>query len=126
MATILANMASIAECHEEVLRSGGLPALLDFLSEKIPSGGEPSDPTVAVAERVQQKAAIALSRLCVRRQVALQVVESGGLQRLIQLCRSGSERNHSDGVLVACLVSRRRHCRDGSEGQGSCSTMSQS
>ncbi|XP_043198282.1 protein inscuteable homolog [Amphibalanus amphitrite] len=107
VATILANMASVTECHEEVLRSGGLSALLSFLEER-PAGGQRAEPAVQAAERVQQKAAIALSRLSVRRSVALEVAESGGLKRLVQLCRDGAERNHSDGVLVACLATLRK------------------
>ena len=37
--------------------------------------------------------------------VAAQVVELQGVNRLVRLCKEERERNHSDGVLVACLVS---------------------
>jgi hypothetical protein len=36
--------------------------------------------------------------------VATQVVELQGVNRLVRLCKEERERNHSDGVLVACLV----------------------
>jgi hypothetical protein len=36
--------------------------------------------------------------------VAAQVVELQGVNRLVRLCKEERERNHSDGVLVACLV----------------------
>ena len=32
------------------------------------------------------------------------VVEMGGMERMVQLCRQEKERNYSDGVLIACLV----------------------
>lgn len=44
-------------------------------------------------------------RLCSDVQVSKQVVELEGVNRLIRLCKDERERNHSDGVLVACLVS---------------------
>jgi Protein inscuteable C-terminal len=37
--------------------------------------------------------------------VAQQFVELQGAERLVRLCKDEKERNHSDGVLVACLVS---------------------
>ncbi len=33
------------------------------------------------------------------------VLELNGIQRLVQLSRQEKERNYSDGVLIACLVS---------------------
>lgn len=44
-------------------------------------------------------------RLCSDVEVSKQVVELEGVNRLIRLCKDERERNHSDGVLVACLVS---------------------
>lgn len=38
--------------------------------------------------------------------MASQVVSLEGVPRLVRLCRDEKERNHSDGVLVACLVSK--------------------
>lgn len=46
-----------------------------------------------------------LYRLCSDVEVSKQVVELEGVNRLIRLCKDERERNHSDGVLVACLVS---------------------
>lgn len=37
--------------------------------------------------------------------MACQVVDLQGVNRLVRLCKDETERNHSDGVLVACLVS---------------------
>lgn len=45
-------------------------------------------------------------RLCSDVEVSKQVVELEGVNRLIKLCKEERERNHSDGVLVACLVSQ--------------------
>lgn len=44
-------------------------------------------------------------RLCSDVEVSKQFVELEGVNRLIRLCKDERERNHSDGVLVACLVS---------------------
>lgn len=43
-------------------------------------------------------------RLCSDPSVAAQVVDLQGINRLVRLCKEERERNHSDGVLVACLV----------------------
>lgn len=58
-----------------------------------------------VERRLQQKSVIALSRLCSDVEASKQVVENGGLNKLIQLCRERNERFSSDAVLVAALVS---------------------
>lgn len=36
--------------------------------------------------------------------MASQVAKLGGAERLVRLCKDEHERNHSDAVLVACLV----------------------
>jgi hypothetical protein len=45
-----------------------------------------------------------VSRLCSEPEVATQVVQLQGISNLARLCREETERNNSDGVLVACLV----------------------
>lgn len=45
-----------------------------------------------------------ICRLCSDVKVAQQIVDLGGVTRLVQLCKEGKERNNSDAVLVACLV----------------------
>nr|XP_053634436.1 protein inscuteable homolog isoform X2 [Cherax quadricarinatus] len=106
IATVLANLAGSRETAEEVVRCGGVTILLSLLNTR----PAPSHrlPEVATAERVQQKSAIALSRLCKETTVARQVVELGGAERLVRLCKDDQERNHSDAVLVACLAALRK------------------
>ncbi|XP_063860478.1 protein inscuteable homolog [Scylla paramamosain] len=115
IATVLANLAGSREAAEEVVESGGVSVLLGLLN----TGPAPTHrlPEVATAERVQQKSAIALSRLCREASVARQVAEQGGAKRLVRLCKDESERNHSDAVLVACLAALRKMSSSlGSEG----------
>ncbi|XP_042873245.1 protein inscuteable homolog [Penaeus japonicus] len=106
IATVLANLAGSRGAAEEVVAGGGVSVLLSLLNTR----PAPSHrlPEVATAERVQQKSAIALSRLCVRAEVAREVVERGGAKRLVRLCKDEDERNHSDAVLVACLAALRK------------------
>lgn len=104
-ATVLANMASIVECHADLLRGGALDTLLALLHVGV-SGVDAA--TAAAAERVLQKTAIALSRLCVSRAVSQRAVGAGALHRLVQLCREPGERARADGVLVACLTTLRK------------------
>ncbi|XP_068240738.1 protein inscuteable homolog isoform X2 [Palaemon carinicauda] len=106
IATVLANLCGSRETAEDVVGHGGVAVLLNLLNTRPP----PSHrlPEVTTAERVQQKAAIALSRLCVSRTVARCVVANGGAERLVRLCKDEHERNQSDAVLVACLAALRK------------------
>ncbi|XP_050727211.1 protein inscuteable homolog isoform X2 [Eriocheir sinensis] len=106
IATVLANLVGSKEVAEEVVEGGGVAVLLALLNTR----PAPTHrlPEVATAERVQQKSAIALSRLCREASVARQVAKQGGAERLVQLCKDERERNHSDAVLVACLAALRK------------------
>lgn len=96
-------MAAIPEARGHLAQQRAVAALLCFL--QIRHSPLQKRPEIAAAERLQQRTAIALSRLCSDATVAKQVVELQGINRLVRLCKEGRERNHSDGVLVACLVS---------------------
>ncbi|KAJ8930514.1 hypothetical protein NQ314_016676 [Rhamnusium bicolor] len=58
--------------------------------------------------RLQQKSIIALSRLCGEKQAATQIVELGGVEKLVKMCRERNERHDSDAVLVAALATLRK------------------
>ena len=62
MATVLANMAAHSPCQADIRRHGGVELLVRFLHERPLSLASKAE--LAACERVQQKAAIALSRLC--------------------------------------------------------------
>uniref|UniRef100_A0A8C6IB59 Protein inscuteable homolog n=1 Tax=Mus spicilegus TaxID=10103 RepID=A0A8C6IB59_MUSSI len=100
--TILANMSVLEQCGSDIIQENGVQLIMGMLSEK-PRSGTPAE--VAACERVQQKAAVTLARLCRDPDVAQEAVRLSCMSRLIELCRSPSERNSSDAVLVACLVS---------------------
>ncbi|KAL5009728.1 hypothetical protein ScPMuIL_012033 [Solemya velum] len=108
IATILANMAAVDSCRNNIIRSNGVEALLGFLYKR-PSC-YPSPAHMSACERVQQKAAIALSRLCRDSQSAHLIVQLKGIPRLVELCRDAKERNNSDAVLVASLAALRKIC----------------
>ncbi|KAI8772793.1 protein inscuteable [Biomphalaria glabrata] len=115
VATILANMAAIHICQENIRCCGGLDLLVSFLHQKpclLSSGAERS-----ACERVQQKAAIALMRLCQDTRHTFKVIKQKGIPRFVELCRDSQARNNSDAVLVACLAALRKVCalygRDG-------------
>jgi len=111
VAAVLANMAAHAECRTEVVKHGGLPLLLQFLLAEAPVLTEPKPEEyaqMAATERVLQKSAIAISRLCNDKRLAEEVVRLEGLGRLVELCKNESERVGSDGVLVACLAAVRK------------------
>ncbi|XP_062318037.1 protein inscuteable homolog isoform X2 [Osmerus eperlanus] len=103
--TILANLSVIEQSASEVLQEKGIDKLLLLLSEK-PSSTSPSEG--AACERVQQKAAVTLARLSRDPRVAQMAIQLQAVPCLIELCRSPSERNNSDSVLVACLAALRR------------------
>lgn len=103
--TILANMSVLEQCASDIIQENGVQLIMGMLSEK-PRSGTPAE--VAACERVQQKAAVTLARLCRDPHVAQEAVRLSCISRLIELCRSPSERNSSDAVLVACLAALRR------------------
>lgn len=116
--TILANMALLENCRNEIVEFNGLNLLVDYLNEKptnymtsLDENGQncvtddTQESELTACERVQQKAAIALNRFAKHPQYATMIVELGCLPRLVTLCRNSNERNNSDAVLVACLVS---------------------
>nr|XP_048316290.1 protein inscuteable homolog isoform X4 [Myodes glareolus] len=103
--TILANMSVLEQCASDIIQENGVQLIMGMLSEK-PRSGTPAE--VAACERVQQKAAVTLARLCRDPDVAQEAVRLSCMSRLIELCRSPSERNSSDAVLVACLAALRR------------------
>ncbi|KAG0717674.1 Protein inscuteable [Chionoecetes opilio] len=106
IATVLANVAGSKETAEEVVAGGGVAVLLALLNTS--SAPTHRLPEIATTERVQQKSAIALSRLCREASVARQVAQQGGAERLVRLCKDEGERNNSDAVLVACLAALRK------------------
>ncbi|XP_028915175.2 protein inscuteable homolog isoform X1 [Ornithorhynchus anatinus] len=103
--TILANVSILDQCTSEIIQENGVQILVQMLSEKSPSG---SPVEIAACERVQQKAAVTLARLSRDPDVAREAIRLRCVPRLIELCRSPSERNSSDSVLVACLAALRR------------------
>ncbi|ROT70504.1 Inscuteable-like protein [Penaeus vannamei] len=105
IATVLANLAGSRGGGEEVVPRGRVVLLALLNTRPAPSHRLPE---VATAERVQQKSAIALSRLCGDADVARKVAQQGGAERLVQLCKDEGERNQSDAVLVACLAALRK------------------
>lgn len=103
--TILANLSVLETCAHEVLQEQGVARLLQFLGER-PCSSSPSEG--AACERVQQKAAVTLARLSREEEFAHTAIQLKAVPRLIELCRSPTERNNSDSVLVACLAALRR------------------
>uniref|UniRef100_T1J5H0 Protein inscuteable homologue C-terminal domain-containing protein n=1 Tax=Strigamia maritima TaxID=126957 RepID=T1J5H0_STRMM len=106
IATILANLVAVTDCRNSVTDCEGVVLLLCFLQVR-PNMVQTQAETDA-CERVQQKSAIALSRLCTDEKIAKDVIRLQGVNRLVQLCKDERERNQSDAVLVACLAALRK------------------
>lgn len=69
VATILANMAGVESCRQEIVQCGGIDAILHFLQQRPNSSSSgPNSPkmesasAITACERLQQKSTIALSR----------------------------------------------------------------
>ncbi|KAM9372800.1 protein inscuteable homolog [Phaethornis superciliosus] len=103
--TILANMSVLDQSASEIIQGNGVQLLLEMLFERSSSGNSAE---VAACERVQQKSAVTLARLSRDPEVADEAIKLSCIPRLIKLCRSPTERNNSDSVLVACLAALRR------------------
>ncbi|XP_069769756.1 protein inscuteable homolog [Narcine bancroftii] len=103
--TILANMAVLDQCTSEIIQENGVELLLEFLHEHPPPGISAEG---SALERVLQKSAVTLARLSREPNVTNIATSLNCIPRLIELCRSPSERNNSDSVLVACLAALRK------------------
>ena len=95
LTTILANMVLLENCRTEISEFNGLNLLVEFLNEKpstYTSEMENNDQSgcfsnkqdsieseISACERVQQKAAIAISRFCKESKYASILIELGGL-----------------------------------------------
>ncbi|XP_070543128.1 protein inscuteable homolog isoform X3 [Ptychodera flava] len=110
VATILANMACIEQCREEIAAENGIDLLVQYLHEQPRPhiNGFLSEDELSACERVHQKAAIALARLSREINNADIIYKAKGIPRLVQLCKDHRERNSSDSVLVACLAALRK------------------
>ncbi|XP_047739834.1 uncharacterized protein LOC108667885 isoform X2 [Hyalella azteca] len=107
IATVVSSVCSSSAGAAAVVAGGGITTLLQLLHTPPPP--HPARmPEITATERVQQKAAIAISRLCSDAECAAEVLQDGGGARLVRLCRDEAERNHSDAVLVACLAALRK------------------
>ncbi len=62
VATVLANMAGVESCSGHIVENHGVEVLVRFLQEPEPQFG--SEAELAACERLHQKSAIALARLC--------------------------------------------------------------
>eukprot|EP00096_Caligus_rogercresseyi_P012605 TRINITY_DN5333_c0_g1_i2.p1 TRINITY_DN5333_c0_g1~~TRINITY_DN5333_c0_g1_i2.p1 ORF type:complete len:347 (-),score=102.58 TRINITY_DN5333_c0_g1_i2:109-1149(-) len=110
VAAVLANMANSEPCRTELSQQGAIPILLEFLGASPPEEPLSSEDyaQMAATQRVQQKSAIAISRMCSHPGSVEEVLRLNGLKRLIELVKDESARVQSDGVLVACLATVRK------------------
>lgn len=106
VATVLANMAAVGSCKAAVVEAGALVLLMSFLQVRPAKSMNQAE--LSACERVQQKSAIALSRLCGDVKTATTVTQMQGVKRLVKLCKDCAERNNSDSVLVAALATLRK------------------
>ncbi|XP_071136156.1 protein inscuteable homolog isoform X1 [Mytilus edulis] len=104
--TVLANMVAVDVCRPCIINNNGISLCLELLS--ICPADYKSASEISACERVQQKAAIALTRMCREEEIGKIICTSEGIPRLVQLCRYAKERNNSEAVLVACLAALRK------------------
>lgn len=98
VAILIANVSAIEDARRQLAQCEATTILLCFL--------QTSYVDEEVIKRLQQKSIIALSRLSNDQVAAKQIVEKGGVEKLVKLCREKKERYGSDAVLVAALVSK--------------------
>lgn len=97
VAMLLANISAVEYTRKQLTQDEAPRCLLHFL--QVHFGDEEA------VKRLQQKAIVALSRLCGDKSAAQQVVDFDGVQKLVLLCREKKERHDNNAVLVATLVS---------------------
>ena len=106
VATVLANMAGVEACWEDIVSHQGLQLLVELLDER--PGDKASEVETAACERVHQKVGISLTRLSRDKQNAETLMELKGLWQLTLCCFDISWPTISDSpmqhqMLFQCL-----------------------
>lgn len=83
IATVLANMATTELSRLDIVTYSGIPLLITYLQQR--PGDCKQEAEVAACERLQQKAAIALTRLCKDSTTAQIIVDLQGISILMLL-----------------------------------------
>ncbi|XP_076329183.1 protein inscuteable homolog isoform X2 [Tachypleus tridentatus] len=99
VATIMATMAVSCDCQQEIITSGGIELLMNFL-EMQPSKFH-SEAELVACERVKQKADIALSQLCMDLKTTAKTAQIQGVQLFLSSCKK-EEVNGDYSTLVNC------------------------
>jgi len=76
VATVLANMSGLESCTSDIIDNHGVELLVHFLHERPCEAGTEAE--LAACERVQQKSAIAITRLSKEKDVADTIVQLDG------------------------------------------------
>lgn len=73
-------------CRPSIINSNGISLCLELLN--ICPSNYKSAPEISACERVQQKAAIALTRMCRDEEVGKVIVSSSGIELIIELFKA--------------------------------------
>ena len=74
--TVLANMVAVDVCRHSIINNNGISLCLELLN--ICPADFKLAPEISACERVQQKAAIALTRMCREEEIGKVIVSSDG------------------------------------------------
>ena len=106
VATVLANMAARSDTRQKLLSQDLVQVLLYLLAASPESQGDLA--AMAATQRVQQKAAIGISRLAGEALIVEGILSGSGLDRLVELSVCKKARLDSDSTLVAVITAVRR------------------
>jgi len=106
VATVLANMAARTDTRQKLLSQDLVQVLLYLLAASPESQGDLA--AMAATQRVQQKAAIGISRLAGEALIVEGILSGSGLDRLVELSVCKKARLDSDSTLVAVITAVRR------------------
>ena len=99
VATVLANMAARTDTRQKLLSQDLVQVLLYLLAASPETQGDLA--AMAATQRVQQKAAIGISRLAGEALIVEGILSGSGLDRLVELSVCKKARLDSDSTLVA-------------------------
>ena len=106
VATVLANMAARTDTRQKLLSQDLVQVLLYLLAASPETQGDLA--AMAATQRVQQKAAIGISRLAGEALIVEGILSGSGLDRLVELSVCKKARLDSDSTLVAVITAVRR------------------